>query len=326
MTVSSRSNARRGLRASSVPHSSDDDQTPGHRIRGYILITLGTLFISTVPVVTKVALQDMSPVHFSFFWMLGGLLYTTLAALVQGPVRNAKSVAREWRYLIAAGISAFFWVFLAFSGLQFLKPTVATVIFNVRGVWGILFGLLILKERYTRGEYIGMGIILAGLLVLFVDAGGTDEIKGALMSIGGALAYVVTNSFVKRFVSRSGVIPALFARFTVPMIFFFLLGFAEGIPFDALHGRTLLLILFGAFVGPFLSFVLIYNSLKYLSLGVQTIFQSVGPFFTAFYSYFVFADLPAPLEIAGGIAIVAGILVIGLSSRRKRSVQRHASK
>ena len=287
--------------------------------RGILLITFGTILLSTVPIFSKIVLFDMSSVHFSFFWMCFGLLYTIVSSLIHGIKKTLLGIAREWKYMLAAGMSAFVWVFLAFSGIKRLDPTVSIVFFNMRGVWGVLIGLSILHERYTKVQYYGMAVILIGLSLNLIDAGTPDEILGSVMSIGASLAYAVTNSFIKRFIKRSGVLPALYARFTLPVIAFLVIGLGSGIPFDALSGNTLALLAIGAFIGPFLSFVLIFSSLRYLELGVQTFFQSASLFITAILSYLVFAAVPSPLQIGGGIVVVAGMIVMGVPTIRGAS-------
>jgi drug/metabolite transporter (DMT)-like permease len=283
------------------------------KLRGIALISAGTLCLSTVPVFSKLVMADMSSVHFSFFWMCFGLSYTIVFSVAKGPQASITSLRREWKYLIAAGVSAFVWVILAFAGIKRLDPTVSIVFFNIRGVWGVLIGLAFLKERYVAWQYVGMAIIIAGVALNLVGTEGTDEVVGSLITIGSALAYAVTNGLVKRFVTRSGIVPALFARFTIPAIALFFLGVGSGIPFEALQGRTLLILTFGSFVGPFLSFVLIYSSLKYLDLGVQSFFQSAGLFFTAIFSYFVFASVPTPIQITGGLIVVTGMIVMSVA-------------
>ena len=287
--------------------------------RGILLITLGTVFISTVPIFSKIVLRTMSSAHFSFFWMCFGLFYTIVFTFIVGAKKTLAGIVREWRYMLAAGTSAFVWVFFAFAGIKRLDPTVSIIFFNMRGVWGVLIGLTLLHERYSKIQYTGMAVILGGLALNLIDAGTPDEILGSIMTIVASLAYATTNSFIKRFIKRSGVVPALYARFVLPVLAFLVVGLSTGLSFEAIDGRTFALLATGAFIGPFLSFVMIFSSLKYLDLGVQTFFQSASLFITAILSYLVFASIPSPLQIAGGVIVITGMIVMSLPELRRRS-------
>ena len=253
----------------------------------------------------------MSAPRFSFFWMLGGFIYTTLFSLIAGPKRVAVAFAREWKYASLAGIFTLFWVLPYFAGIKRLDPPVGALVFNVRGIWAVAIGLVLLGERYSRAQYAGMLIILAGLTINLIQSGGPDETIGTLLLTGSALSFVLTNVCVKKIIHKTGVLPALYARFAIPLLAFAIIS-GNDISFTSLGSREILLLATGSFVGPFLSFILVFSSLKYVTIGMQSFFLSSGVFLTGVLSFLVFGSIPTGLQLTGGVIIVLGTIILSL--------------
>ena len=78
---------------------------------------------------------------------------------------------------------------------------------------------------------------------------------------------------------------------------------------------SLLIIIIGAFFGPFLGFVLLYKALSLSEVSRVSALRTSFPFFVALYSFLFFRTIPSPRQMLGGGIIVAGILVL-ISGRR----------
>jgi drug/metabolite transporter (DMT)-like permease len=287
--------------------------------RGILLILAGTVTGSTVPVVSKAVMETVPSIHFSTLWMALSLFYTSLLMARTGLRRSAGALVPHWKLLLPCGIAASVWVFFAFQGLARLDPTVATFIINSRMVWAVAVGFLFLGERYAPVEVIGIATIAVGVVLVFWEERRIGDVTGALFMVVSSIGYVVTSLFAKRLVARSGVLAALVARFLFPLLAFIPLSVARGGFFDVMTWRIVLLMVGGAFVGPFLSFNLMYSALRYLHLGVQTVFQSVSVVMTGILSFLALGAIPTSNALIGGGVLIAGMVVLGVGAVGKSS-------
>ena len=79
--------------------------------------------------------------------------------------RNLKSVILNWRLALGVGfylVSSFFFVL----GIRRGELTVLYPMVSLGYVWTLLWSRLFFKERMTRGKFMGIGMVLAGIVLL----------------------------------------------------------------------------------------------------------------------------------------------------------------
>ncbi len=282
--------------------------------RGHALIAAGTICVSAIPVFAKVLLRSLSSSRFAVLWMACSLGYTVLLMLVRDPLAVLRGIRAEWKSVGLTGVCAAIWVYLYFAGLDLLDPTVGTLVFNGRVVWGLVIGVLFLGERYTPVQIVGIVVSLGGIGVLAVGARDGGAARGFIFMGVAGLFYVLTTLNAKRVVARVGVIPALLARYFFPLVLLLPIALSEGAGGWRLEGAEIALLLGASFAGPFLSFLLIYAALRYLRLGVQILYLSSGVFLTALWSLAVFGTALEGHEIVSGIVVVAGLALMGVAT------------
>lgn len=282
--------------------------------KGLTLVVAGTVSLATVPVLSKILLKQIPPIHFTLLWMMCSLGYTLILGIITGIKDVYLKVRAEWKNIVFAGISATLWVILFFEGLSRIDPTVSSFLFNFRAIWGLLIGVMALKEYYRRMEWMGMGMIFGGSLLITSNVKGGGELFGMLIVVLSSLFFVMTSFFVKKFVKNTGIVPVLIARFLLPMIFLLFISLSKGMFWQYVNVENLPLLLFGSFLGPFFSFILIFSSLKYLGIGIQTVTQSSGPLFTGLWAFLLLGNLPPLRQFVGGIVIIGGVALLGFQS------------
>jgi drug/metabolite transporter (DMT)-like permease len=250
--------------------------------------------------------------------------YTLLLMLGRNPRRVMHGIRTEWRRAVLTGVCAAVWVYLYFAGLDLLDPTIGTLVFNGRVVWGLLLGALLLGERYGPLQLVGIGISVVGIGILGLGARDGGTARGVVLMAVAGLFYVLTTLNAKHVVARAGVIPALIARYLGPLLFLLPFALAEHGGGWSLSGGEVLLLLGASFAGPFLSFLLIYAALRYLHLGVQILYQSSGVFLTAVWSLIVHGEILQGHEIVSGVVVIAGLALMGVAATRKARSRREA--
>lgn len=285
--------------------------------KGLLCLVTGTLTISTVPVVSKVVLQEMPSVHFTVLWMAAATLYSVVLVFAQGVDETWRKLRTAWKRTVMTGLVAVAWVHFYFRGVELLDPAVVSFVLNSRMLWAVAGGMLLLGERYRPLQFAGMLAIACGVVVIFINVEGSLEALGVTFVLLSALFYVVGSAIVKSHIKKTGVAVALLARFVFPFLVLLPIALRSGNIGTYLSWESALLIAGGAFLGPFLSFLLIYTALRYLPIGLHTVFQSVSVFYTALLSFAVFGSLPPRNKIIGGLIIVAGMITVGMVSLRR---------
>lgn len=285
--------------------------------KGFTLLVLGAAFLSTVPVLSKHLLSGLPSRQFTGLWMAASTFWASLWLFRRGFRRPWRLFVDNIGPLFLAGFLATGWVYFYFRGLELIDPAVTTYIMNARVLWGVGIGVLFLGERYVPGQWIGMTFVLMGVLLIFTGVYQGDEFLGILFVTLSSLFFVLTNTLVKHTTPKAGVALMLFVRFFFPALILLPASFSAG-PFLGGVARTdLLLILGGALTGPFLSFLLVYSSLKYLALGLHSVVQSISIVFTTLLSFAVFGTMPPVTKLLGGALVVCGIILAGVLSPKR---------
>lgn len=107
--------------------------------------------------------------------------------------------------------------------------------------------------------------------------------------------------------------------FTKLSIFFvfasaMLLLYGQGL---SIPGKALLMIIFGSFTSPFLTFLSQYNSLKYIDASKSAIIQSTTAMFVLLTAYLVFGRFALAYQIVGLILTIAGPMLLLFGKRIK---------
>lgn len=137
---------------------------------GFLLLLLTLLFSGCADAMSKVFEQwgdAAENTHFFFWLFLTSLLFTVALAIREG-VRTKKKL--RWQQLlagVAVGIPNYFSSYLLLRALQSLPAFVAYPVYSTGTILLVLLaGMLFFRERLTKRQAIGAGLILAALVLL----------------------------------------------------------------------------------------------------------------------------------------------------------------
>jgi O-acetylserine/cysteine efflux transporter len=116
------------------------------------------------------------------------------------PIFLVARPAISWFSLIQIGLTLFAGQFLLlfFAYTRGLTPGVASVTQQMQAVFTVLLAAAYLREIPSRGQYLGMGIACAGLVLVASTAGLDLRPAGLALGLAGALSWAVGNVLVKR--------------------------------------------------------------------------------------------------------------------------------
>lgn len=147
----------------------------------------------------KIALAEMSPMHFRTLCLLFGAVGLFAIARVNGlPLRIP---AGQWPRMIAiALVNMSGWNIFAIYGVRLLASGRAAILGYTMPVWSVILSTWLLEEPFTRRRAIGTGLGCAGLLLLLgeeVQAMGRSPL-GAMLMVGAGMSWALGTVLMKR--------------------------------------------------------------------------------------------------------------------------------
>jgi drug/metabolite transporter (DMT)-like permease len=174
-------------------------QTTGNWKLGLGLSLITVILWGLVPVALAIVLKKLDPYTINWFRFLTAFILLGCHLARQNNLPKVSQLNRIPVYLWAIAIIGLTGNYIFFvMGLKATSPSHAEVLIQLAGVFLSLGGLLIFKERYTRYQWLGVGILFAGFIGFFseqlkVIATGMSQqyINGSFMLVIAALTWAM---------------------------------------------------------------------------------------------------------------------------------------
>ena len=203
-----------------------------------------------------------------------------------------------------------------YEAVAFIDPGTASLLGKTSILFGLVFGLLWLKERLTLRQVVGSLIALVGVIVVTFQPG--DYLRlGSLLILGSTFAYALHAALSKRYGSQIEFLDFFFFRLLCTTGALFLISLARGALVWPSRTAWLLLALVGT-IDVVISRTLYYAVLRRAKLSVFNIVLTVSPVVTIAWSWLLFGTIPTVQQALGGIAVILGVLLVTLSSGPSR--------
>ena len=224
------------------------------------------------------------------------------------------------RQLVQVGAAAFVLFVNQVCFVYAVKLATATTVALILGTMPIFTGLfasLTGVERMTRRFWLAAGVSFGGVALVASGSGGdlTGERAGILIAVGMSAtwaAYSVAIAPLMREYSPYRISAVVLMLMWVPLV---LTASRQISRQDVYLGWLVWLGFAFAVVGPLvLTNVLWFTAVHRVGPARATLFANLQPFLGALFAVVLLSEPLTPLEIAGGVAIAAGILLAGRRS------------
>jgi O-acetylserine/cysteine efflux transporter len=125
------------------------------------------------------------------------LLFSALRFLVAAvpAVFFLRSPGVPWRWVALVTLTLAILQFgLLFIGMDAgMPPGLSSLVMQAQAPFTLLFAVLLLKERLTRQQVLGMAVALAGIALIALDLGTTSPLGAFLLLIAAAAAWGISN-------------------------------------------------------------------------------------------------------------------------------------
>jgi drug/metabolite transporter (DMT)-like permease len=304
----------------------------GRPAAGYAIIVAGTLLGAVNATVGKVAIVSggVSAVRLAQFRAAAAAVLL-LAALVLVRRRQLLPSRRQLPFLALFGL---FGLALAqasyFLSIEHLDVGVALVIVNVAIVLVALWGRFVAEERVDARLWIAIVLALAGLaLVVGVWRGAALDALGVAAGLVGAVTYSLYILMADRNARAGGHASVLVAwGFVFATVFWAIAQPWWRFPFGLLdddvsflgrlaaHTAPVWLLLICVAFGTVGVYVLYAAALRYIPPTHVVLVAVLEPVFGAFVAFAWLGETLAPLQLAGGVLVLAAV-VLSQSTRER---------
>jgi drug/metabolite transporter (DMT)-like permease len=185
-----------------------------HRTTGNWKLGLGLSLITVVlwglvPVALAIVLEKLDIYTINWFRFATAFILLGCYLAKQGNIPKLARLRAVPIYLFAIAILGLTGNYIFFvMGLKATSPSHAEVLIQLAGVFLSLGGLLIFKERYTRYQWMGVGILLAGFIGFFYEqlkvlATESDRyISGSIMLIIAGISWAIYALIQKQLLTK----------------------------------------------------------------------------------------------------------------------------
>jgi drug/metabolite transporter (DMT)-like permease len=220
-----------------------------------------------------------------------------------------------------------YFIFETYTYQSFSSPTVAEALLSTQPVMAPLFAWVLLRERVTRNNILGIVLSTLGVMMLLMMGGGPLAMGDG--SIGkGVLLAVLT---VSMSVSYSVVLRRIPTQYSPLSIVFYVQSFAL-VLFYVLWGvmdrgngllgdegmrllgegqwvKSLLSVGYLAVLASVTAFILFCYTVRQIGVTRANVFNNVRPVFTAILMWMIFGEILPIWKIIGIIIIIIGLFI-----------------
>ena len=226
-----------------------------------------------------------------------------------------------------------YFIFETYTYQSFASPTIAEALLSTQPVMAPLFAFVLLRERVTKNNIIGILLSTIGMLMLIL-VGSEDFAMGnpwgillAILTVSMSVSYSV---ILRRIPTRYSPLSIVFYVQSFSLLLFYILwgvlGEASTLIHTAQHYTTIhsssQLLQSGCAVGylavfaSVAAFILFCYTVRQIGVTRANIFNNVRPVFTAILMWLIFGEILPVWKLIGIAVIIIGLFV---SEKREKS-------
>jgi O-acetylserine/cysteine efflux transporter len=283
--------------------------TPSTRLaQNAPLLVIALLAVDGLHFVFARALHDYLPPVTSVLYVLGlGTLQVALFAIARRRFRWS-TFRRHAPFFLAIGALVAIGTTTNYTAVAFVDPGTASLLAQTSILFGVGFGVLWLRDRLGRVQWLGALVAIAGVGLITFQPGNYLQL-GSVMVIGSSFLYALHAAIVKRYGAGIEFLEFFVWRLASTTGFLFLSATAQGMLIWP-SGPAWLIILLVATVDILISRTLYYLALRRLTISLLSLVLTVSPIVAILWSVALFKSQPTPRELLGGAAVLVGIAIV----------------
>jgi drug/metabolite transporter (DMT)-like permease len=299
---------------------------------GYLSAVAAAASFGVSSALNKIALQNVHPtIVAGMIYSIGGLILFSIRvtplgdrilSLLETPETELKISAKDFRTLAFAIVCGSVGAPLLFlNGLNQTTAINASLLLNAESLFTALIAFVFLSERGTRKEYLGMLMLIIG--VVFVTTNGEfqklslmENVTGNLLVVGACLLWGIENNLSKFLSKKRDIILIIGLRCFVGGSALLAIAFAINASFSIPMISIPYMLFVGAFSVAFSMISYLFSLRKIGSMRAGVIF-SMSSFFGAVIAFLILRESFTVVQLVAGAITVAGVYTLYLYGKRK---------
>ncbi len=233
------------------------------------------------------------------------------------------------RWLIGTGLGIGMLQFgFLYLGMAIGMPSgLASLVLQASAPFTVLIAAVLLRERVSRRQLLGIGLAVAGLAAIALHRGQSAALLPVLLTLCGALGWAIGNVCSRRALAPNPLHLTLWMSVVPPVPMLALSLVVEGpqrigASLAGLGSPTavpsVLGLLYVVLVATVVGYGLWNTLLGRYPSSVVAPFSLLVPIVGVLSSWLVFGELLDPVEAGAGVLVVGGVLLGSLSARHRR--------
>ena len=289
------------------------------RNKGYLFAVISALAMSNVYIFSKSALKEISLSQFGVYWFGVAIILLFTAIIVRKDYKVLSTIgSKGYRVLLIIGFFEIISTTLFFLTIKTIdNPAIVSFLGNLKPIFVILFGFIILNERFKGIEIVGLLVTLSGGLIL----GYRPNLSFQMLYDGGIIFILISmiiGSASMIYIRKNPIkIPSIiFATsrsiflLIASVVYLVISGDSIIIPNSALINVSL-----GSLLGPFVGVLASYLAIRNLEVSRVSLIGTSKGVFVLIGAYLVFDKFPTGIHVLGGIITILGVIMITLGKR-----------
>ncbi|MDD3877027.1 MAG: DMT family transporter [Bacteroidales bacterium] len=288
---------------------------------GYLFAIGATVAGSSVYIFSKAAFAEVSLAQFGVYWFGMAIVWNTLFVLRKKTNRHIPDIGfSNFKKLLFIGLLEIIATSSLF--LAIIKATDAAIpsfLRNMEYVFITIMGVILLRERFARTEFIGILLTFTGVFIISYDKNFsfikyTTGPSGLMLlsSVSFAARTIIAKKNILNFSPSTLAINRSIYLSLASLIALLFLNQDFSIPETAFINIAV-----GSFLGPFVTSICQFSFLKYIEASRGAIIQSTTGLFVLTGAYLFLGSLPKSYQIVGGIITILGAVLLITGSRIK---------
>ena len=276
----------------------------------------------------KVTVQDMSPTALLLFRSASGFAALALIVLaLRKPLFGPGWRGRVVGFAIMALTNAVIpWVAIGW-GEERISSGLASILNSTTTLWtAVLIYWVMPTERPTAINYVGVVVGFAGVVILvfpeLASHGLSGDVLGALAVVVASLSYAVNALYQRRKMRRVSIFEVSLGQLGAGVLFAIPLA-APSLPSIHFHWVSMAAVIGLGAIGTGVAYTLYYYVMNTLGAVRAAGVTYLVPVTAVFWGAFLLNETVSVSVVAGGIVILAGILLVNLrrAPRRESAVE-----
>ncbi len=251
------------------------------------------------------------------------VMYMAWSKVFRGLWLPTDATPDAWKWLSVSGLIGFvLGDFFLFSSYSYQSAKVSMLIMSLAPPIATLFGVIVLHESFTLLNFLGMILVLSGIVLVILKREEVDDkithrfnypIKGLLLALGGAAGQGIGAVFSKLGMGSYDPFASSQIRTVTGIIGFVLIISLtknwRSVKSSIIHQKALKPLLVGSFFGPFLGVSLSLLAFQHTKVGVASTLIATVPVFILIPSVLFLGEKLNWKEIVGAFLAVGGMFI-----------------